>query len=153
MNKGKSVFGPATALVLLAALAFWLFELNPFSSEITVYSVYCGKDRGDQGACINLSPITYEASLDRQAVAYWTDTGTPATLADCTVRDRKNWECWYKGRAGRLSMVGGEFSDEIRDTFLDRDVFDSVRYVPKWKWWSVRIGIRTESRQFENSPR
>ncbi len=72
------------------------------------------------------------------------DTGTPATLTDCTVRERGSWECWYQDRAGRLSMTDSEFRNEIRDTFLDRDVFDSVRYVPKWKWWAVRIGIRTD---------
>lgn len=144
MNKGKNVFGLATALVLLAALALWLFDLNPFSSEITVYSVYCGKDTGDQGACINLPSITYQASPDRQVVYYWTDTGIPTTLTDCSVRDRQNWECWYKDRAGRLSMVDGAFREEIRNTTLNQDVFDSVRYVPKWKWWAVRVGVMAE---------
>lgn len=136
--------GYATGLFLLAASALWLFDLNPFSSEITVYSVYCGKDTGDQGACIELSPITYRASLDRQEVAYWTDTGTPAMLTDCAVRNRQNWECWYKNRAGRLSMTDSEFRDEIRNTALNQDVFDSVRYVPKWKWWAVKLGMRIE---------
>ena len=37
----------------------------------------------------------------------------PATLTDCTVRDRKNWECWYKDRAGRLSMTDSAFHDEV----------------------------------------
>lgn len=136
--------GYAMGLFLLAASALWLFDLNPCSSEITVYSVYCGKDTGEEGKCIDLPPITYEASPDRQEIAYWTDTGTPATLTDCAVRDHGNWECWYKNRAGRLSMTDGQFLDEIRDVALDRDVFDSVRYVPKWKWWSVRVGVMAE---------
>ena len=140
MNKSKDMLGSATALILLVALALWLLDLNPFSSEITVYSVYCGKDTGDHGRCINLSPITYEVFPDRQEVAYWTETGTPATLTDCTVRDRKNWECWYKDGVGRLSMTDGEFRDEIRNAALNQDVFDSVRYVPKWKWWAIKAG-------------
>ena len=134
----------AVATLLPAILALWLFDLNPFSAEITVYSVYCGKDTGEEGKCINLSPITYEASPDRQEVAYWTETGTPATLTDCMVRDRKNWECWYKDGAGRLSMTDSEFRDEIRNAALNQDVFDSVRYMPKWKWWAVKIGIHTD---------
>ncbi len=144
MNKGKNVFGPAIAIVLLVALALWLFDLNPFSSGITVYSVYCGKDTGEEGKCIDLPPITYRVLPDRQEVAYWTETGTPTTLTDCTVRDRGNWECWYKDRAGRLSMTDSEFRDEIRNAALNQDVFDSVRYVPKWKWWAVKIGIHTD---------
>lgn len=144
MNKEKDVPGSVVALILLVALALWLFDLNPFSSEITVYSVYCGKDTGDQGACIELSPITYRASLDRQEVAYWTDTGTPAMLTDCAVRNWQNWECWYKNRAGRLSMADGVFREEVLKNIPGRDIFDSVRYVPKWKWWTVRIGIRTD---------
>lgn len=144
MNKEKDVLGSVVALILLITLALWLFDLNPFSSEITVYSIYCGKDTGDQGACINLPPITYQVSPDRQEVAYWADTGTPAMLTDCTVRDRKNWECRYKDGAGRLSMTDSAFRDEIRNGALNQDVFDSVRYVPKWKWWAVRLGMRME---------
>ena len=136
--------GYATGLFLSAAFALWLFDLNPFSSEITVYSVYCGKDTGDQGACINLSPITYEAFPDRQEVTYWADTGTPARLTDCTVRDRGNWECWYKDMAGRLSMAGGAFREEVLKAIPGRDTFDSVRYVPKWKWWAVKTGVVAE---------
>ena len=79
-------------------------------------------------------------STDRQEIAYWTETGTPARLTDCTVRDRRNWECWYKDRTGRLSMANGTFRDEIRNAALDRDVFDSIRYVPKWKWWAIKVG-------------
>lgn len=138
------MLGSVVALVLLVALALWLFDLNPFSSEITVYSVYCGKDTGDQGACINLPPITYQVSPDRQEVAYWVDTGTPAMLTDCAVRDRGNWKCWYKDRAGRLSMAKGEFREEVLKAIPGRDAFDSVRYVPKWKWWAVRVGVMAE---------
>lgn len=136
--------GYATGLFLSAVLALWLFDLNPFSSEITVYSVYCGEDTGDQGACINLPPITYDVSPDRQEVTYWADTGVPATFTDCTVRDRKNWECWYKDRVGRLSMTDSAFHEEVLKAIPGRDTFDSVRYVPKWKWWAVRIGIHTD---------
>lgn len=132
------------ALILLVALALWLFDLNPFSSETTVYSVYCGKDTGEEGKCIDLPPITYRASPDRQEVAYWTDTGTPTTFMDCNVRDRRNWACWYQDRAGRLSMADGAFREEVLKEIPGKDTFDSVRYVPKWQWWAVRIGIRTD---------
>ena len=138
------MLGSVVALILLVALALWLFDLNPFSSEITVYSVYCGKDTGDQSACIELLPITYEASSDRQEVTYWADTGTPATLTDCAVRDRRNWKCWYKDRVGQLSMADSEFREEVLKAIPGKDTFDSVRYVPKWKWWAVKAGIVTE---------
>lgn len=134
----------AIPIFLLLILTFWLFGWNSFSTKTTVYSVYCGKDVGDHGPCVDLPLITYQASPDRQEVAYWTDTGSPTTLTDCVVRDHRNWECWYKNRVGRLSMVDGKFRDEIRDTVLDRDVFESVRYVSKWKWWAVKIGVRIE---------
>lgn len=142
----QTMVGYATGLFLLAASALWLFDLNPFSSGITVYSVYCGKDTGEEGKCIDLPPATYRASPDRQEVAYWTDTGTPATLTDCTVRDRRNWECWYKDRAGRLSMVDGVFREEVLKDIPGKDTFDSVRYVPKWKWWAVRLEVHVEQR-------
>lgn len=144
MRRNNKAIGFAMTLLLLAAPLLWFFDLNPISHGITVYSVYCGKDTGDQGACINLPPITYQVSPDRQEVDYWTDTGNPTTLTDCAVHDRENWECWYKDRVGRLSMADSRFRDEIRDATLDRDVFDSVRYVPKWKWWAVKIGIHTD---------
>ena len=140
----QSLAGSIVAMLLLVVPALWLFDLNPFSFEITVYSVYCGKDTGDHGSCINLSPITYEVFPDRQEVAYWTETGTPATLTDCTVRDRKNWECWYKGRAGRLSMADDTFQEEVLKNIPGKDTFDSVRYVPKWKWWATRLGVRID---------
>ena len=140
----KGVIQISITIIALAAFAIWFLDANPISSEITVYSVYCGKDTGDQGACINLSPITYEVFPDRQEVAYWADTGVPATLTDCAVRDPKNWECWYKGKVGRLSMVDGAFREEVLKPIPGRDIFDSVRYVPKWKWWAVKIGIHTD---------
>lgn len=130
------------ALPLMAML--WLFDSNPFSSEVTVHAVYCGKDTGDRGGCIDLPPITCRIFPERQEVVYWTDTGNPMVLTDCTVHDHKNGECWYVHRAGRMSMIDGRFHDEIRRADLDRDVFDSVRYVPKWKWWAVKIGINTD---------
>lgn len=144
MNNGKNALGPAAVFAVLAAFALWLFDLNPFSTATTVYSVYCGKDTGEEGKCIELAPITYHASLDRQEVAYWTETGIPTTLTDCTVRDRRNWECWYKDRAGRLSMADGTFREAVLKNIPGKDTFDSVRYVPKWKWWVVRVRIRTD---------
>lgn len=39
----QTMVGYATGLFLLAASALWLFDLNPFPSEITVYSVYRGR--------------------------------------------------------------------------------------------------------------
>lgn len=131
-------------MLLLVVPSLWILDSNPFSSEITVHSVYCGKDTGDQGVCINLLPITYEASPDRQEVTYWTETGTPTTLTDCAMRDRKNWECWYKGRVGRLSMADGVFREEVLKDIPGKDTFDSVRYVPRWKWWVVKLGMRFE---------
>ena len=109
-----------------------------------MYSIHCEKGENNKNPCINLPSITYKASSDRQEVIYWADSGSPATLTDCAVRDRKNWECWYKDRTGRLSIADGEFQEEIREPVLNRDVFDSVRYVPKWKWWAVRIGVVAE---------
>ncbi|MBI5115050.1 hypothetical protein HZA56_01095 [Candidatus Poribacteria bacterium] len=144
MRRNNKVIGFAMTLLLLAAPSLWLFDLIPIFPGITVYPVYCGKDLGDHGPCINLPPITYQASTDRQEVEYRPDTGAPTTLTDCTVHDRRNWECWYKNRSGRLSMTDSEFRDEIRNAALNQDVFDSVRYVPKWKWWAVKIGIHTD---------
>ncbi len=144
MNRRSDAVWGSIAVVLLSAVALWFFDLNPFSAEITVYSVYCGKDTGEEGKCINLPSITYRVSPDRQEVAYWTDTGSPATLTSCTVRDKKNWECWYKDRGGRLSMADGTFHEEVLKNIPGKDTFDSVRYVPKWKWWAIKIGIHTD---------
>ncbi len=144
MNKGRIVFGLAAALVLLVALALWLLDLNPLSSEITVYSVYCGKDTGEEGKCISLSAITYDPSPTRQEVVYWTDTGVPTTLANCMVRDRTNWECWYKDKAGQLSMTKGVFHEKVLKAIPGKDTFDSVRYVSKWQWWFVKLGVRID---------
>ena len=140
----KNAIMVATALLAFVAPMSWLLDLSPFSSGITVYPVYCGEDLGSHGPCVGLPAITYQASPYRHEVSYWTDTGIPTALTDCAVRDSRNWECWYKDRAGRLSMADGEFHEEIREPVLNRDVFDSVRYVPKWKWWAVRIGVVAE---------
>lgn len=129
----------ATAIGLLAVPALW-FLGYPFSSEVTVYSVYCGKDVGAEDKCIALPRITYKPFTAQQHVIYWTDTGAPATLTDCEVRDRDNWECWYPDRGGRLSMVDGVFREEILKDIPGKDTFDSVHYVPKWKWWAMQIG-------------
>lgn len=134
----------AAEILSVVVFALWLFDMNPFSSEVTVYSVYCGNDMGKEGACISLSPITYRVLPNRQEVAYWTDIRTPTTLPDCTVRDHSNWECWYKDRVGRLLMVDGVFREEVLKAIPGRDTFDSVRYVPKWKWWAVKAGVSIE---------
>lgn len=144
MRKGVQPIWLAGAITMSAVVAHWIFDLNPFSSEITVHSVYCGKDTGEKGGCIDLSPITYRVFPERQEVAYRTDTGAPATLPDCEVRDHKNWECWYKDRVGRLSMVDGVFREEVLKDIPGKDTFDSVRYVPKWKWWAVKLGVLME---------
>lgn len=134
----------AAEILSVAVFAFWVLDVNPASAEVTAYAIYCGRDLGDHGPCINLPPITYQVSTDRQEVEYWPDTGAPTTLTDCIVHDPKNWECWYKDRVGRLSMADGQFHDMIWDAVLDRDVFDSVRYVPKWKWLAVNFGIHVK---------
>lgn len=134
----------AAEILSVVVFAVWLFDANPFSSEVTVYSVYCGKDTGNEDGCIGLSPMTYRPSPHRQEVAYWTDTETPATLTDCKVRDRSNWECWYKDKGGRLSMSDGVFREEILKDIPGKDTFDLVRYVPKWKWWTIKFGIHIE---------
>lgn len=131
----------AAELLSVAALVLWLSDVNPFSSEVTVYSVYCGKDAHEEGGCINLQPIMYSPSPERQEVAYRTDTGIPTTLTDCNVRDRSNWECWYKDRGGRLTMADGAFREEVLKDIPGKGTFDSVRHVPKWKWWTVKLGI------------
>lgn len=141
MNRRNNAVWGSIAVVTLIAIALWFFDLNPFSSGITVHSVYCGKDTGEEGKCVNLSPITYRVSPDQQEVAYWTDTGVPTTLTNCKVHDRRNWECWYKDKGGRLSMTDGAFREEVLKDIPGKDTFVSVRYAPKWKWWVVKLGI------------
>lgn len=58
MSRIKGARSLVVALLLLTTTAFWLFDPNPFSSEITVYSIYRGKGAGNQNTCINLLPIT-----------------------------------------------------------------------------------------------
>lgn len=141
---GSAVGKAAIASVLPIILVLWVSDANPFSSDITVYSLYCGKDTGEEGRCINLPLITYRVSTDRQEVTYWTDTGAPATLTDCRVRNRRNWECWYKDKGGRLSMADGVFREEVLKDIPGKDTFDSVRYVSKWDWWAVQAGVSIE---------
>jgi len=141
-KKSKSAVTYATALLLPILAVAWLFDLNPFSSATTVYSIYCGKDTGEEGRCIDLQPVTYRALPDRQSVDYWTtDAGISVSFTDCIVRDRTNWECWYKDRGGRFSMVGGTFREEVIKDIPGKDTFDSVRYVSKWKWWAIKFGV------------
>lgn len=144
LDRGYTVRKIVLVAAVLVILALWLFDMNPLSPGTTVYSVYCGEDTGKEGTCINLTPITYRPTPHRQEVSYWTDTETPTTLPDCAMRDYRNWECWYKDKGGRLSMVDGVFHEEVFKDIPGKDTFDSVRYVPKWKWWAVKLGVHLE---------
>lgn len=44
----------------------------------------------------------------------------------------------------RLSIADGIFGNEMLKAISDKDTFDSVRYVPKWKWWAVKLGMCLE---------
>jgi hypothetical protein len=135
--------------VMLAALALigWLFsEQLPFGSDVVTYFVQCPLEGVKRDTCA-IAPRTawvetYRASATQQVVLHWRAGIPPERMTDCTVRDARNWSCffaYYEGRPSvRLDMVDGTFVERPKP--LDPRVELLAGYqVPKWRWWWLRL--------------
>lgn len=111
-----------------------LFAWMPFSSEIVAYPIMCygviDKDHC-KGETTLLDPVAYKVFEERQAVILQTSITAPLELQKCVVRNKHNWSCDLWPVHGTLQMIGGELSSSN----------DKSKYVPKWKWWTCKLGL------------
>jgi hypothetical protein len=135
-------------LIILIILTCLILSCDGFSSdgEITVYPVMC---RGElkngvcKGLLIHLGRDVYKVSSNNQTVIYWSPgvAEEPRKLANCIVRDKKNWVGEYKDGSAKLQMVKGDLSETVSadNTKTIKEYYEKVFYVSKWRWWYANI--------------
>jgi hypothetical protein len=120
----------ATALLWLvfAAIVMYLVAAPtlPGSSEITSYRMLCvatTRSGCDLGNSIYTS-ATFRPDVQTNSVTYWFGDGSPGTMKNCSIRDKKNWACVNELDVG-AKMHDGELSWESSLPMTS---------IPKWKW-------------------
>ena len=110
-----------------APWAFWHFDLNRFSDEITVYRQISKCDDNNKNCeWLNNNATTYKVNSKTQTVIYWS-TKEPWPLKqaeDCVVESKKHWSCgsdYYK-----YGFEEGDYTGYDTDRY---------RYVTKTTWW------------------
>lgn len=125
-----------TTVVLCSVFSVGLVCCTPPDSKVTIYPVQClGELKGGNcsGKMLPLNKTTFKVSVARQSIIYWT-VGIdlpPRRLANCVVRDGRNWVGYFPDGSGELRMVNGRFhrSPSYPDTFC----------VPWWRWWYLYL--------------
>lgn len=114
-------------LVLFLLTFIWWNVL--FSSEIVSYPT-----TKDNNNTLPLNRTIYKVNESEQTVIYWMPgfSNPPSKLANCVVRDKKNWIGHYPDGSGSVYMSKGKI---VPDENID------LKYVNKYYWWLLNLGI------------
>ncbi len=132
---GAFVLGVVTGAVVLTALQR---GTSGDRTEVTVYSVVCGRSVEDSGrSCkgpvtsVN-DPLVFRADSAANRVVYINAvTGILVPLKDCLVFDADTWYCEGPGALSR--MHNGAYSSPIPDS--------RTIQVPVWKWLYFKASL------------
>jgi len=126
-------------LILIVTFLGWYYASSDiFSDEVTVYNLWCSKERID-GKCLGkeepANPITYKALVDQQTVIYWFEGGALTKLDNCAVKDSENWSC--ESGSYHHYMINGiyheDYPHKVKSTFYQG---------PRWKWTFLYLKMR-----------
>ena len=132
--------------LLLGLAVFFMWPVyERLSGEVTVFRMFCTKDRKDDSPCglkdeLTSVPETYKALPDQQSVIVWIGNDAPSKLGNCAVRDALNWRCTRIDKQGvtvEQSMADGRLSETV-DGYPSPGL-GLFYQVPRWRWWLVKL--------------
>ncbi len=86
------------AILVLAGVAciLWVYDINPYSAKLHVYTQTCDNMILDNTYCkgewINNPTSVYVINKENNTVTY-NDKDQSNTFSNCSIIDRKNWTC------------------------------------------------------------
>jgi hypothetical protein len=128
-------------------IALALTACTSKSGEITVHPLLCDgsvQNGKCSGKWLSLNATVYRVSEDRQSVIYWTPAifDTPMKLANCVVRNVKNWQCTYQDKSAILIMNAGRFTVEVNNQMVSATTKQNemrTRYVGWFQYWKYQL--------------
>lgn len=129
----------------------WAADFHAFSNERTVYPVTCDVDNLTwvQPKSVNFLGVTCPQNLkaralvrtayriipDQQIIIEKSSVFSPRKFSDCVVYDADHWRCDYNRNSPDevkyIDMADGDFTNTA---------LPSVMFVPKYKWWVIKLG-------------
>ncbi len=130
-----------------ALIALTVIGCSSKAGEVTIYPLLCSTSlrNGDcHGTWLLLKRTVFRVSAAKQAVSYWTPgkENSPKQLAECVVRDTKNWQCIDPDGTAQVGMASGEFSHHIGNytgSDVDKKYERRTRYVSVMRYWMARF--------------
>ena len=120
------------AILVLAGAACiaWVYDFNPYSKKLHVYTQTCNNMILDNTYCkgdwVNNPATIFLLDDDAKTVARSDNNNTEAILySDCTIQDRKNWDC-----QDEVLQKGITIKDGIITSKKDVD----VRQISRLEW-------------------
>ncbi len=128
-----------SGLFLVCLFVYWAPDmLDSLRDKVRVYAIVC--QRLPQGRCTWKadSVVSFGVFPNQQTVVVQIleSTRPVGKLANCAVVDRVNWTCTRSPdpSSDKVHMHDGTFVDDGSDP-------TSVLYVPRYKFWQVKLGI------------
>jgi hypothetical protein len=135
-DKVVAWIGGATMLGLALFFVWPVFET--MRGEITVYNLFCTKERVN-GACKGeeqtANPTSFKVYADQQSVVSWVGDGPVMRYEQCAARDVSNWSC-QNGHFKHI-MANGEYTDTAEWPFLP--VTTTFYPAPRYRWWWLKL--------------
>ena len=93
-----SDFVLAILVLATAALVLWVYDINPYTNKLQIYSQQCDNMILNNTYCKGTwqdKPVeTYIVDQQAQQISLITENQTDMhTFENCSIEDRKNWSC------------------------------------------------------------
>lgn len=131
-------------LGIIAFLIFFFYVLDWgfIKGTITAYGIQCPKDFEEGNGCYTLgATTTYYPDKKSQTVKTKNEYGID-TLNNCTVINRKNWQCTFNDGTGDFGFNNGEYHTDLWIGWSDEDEYGlEFDYVSRLRFlledWSI----------------
>ena len=88
----------AILVLTIAGLILWVYDFNPYSNKLHIYTQQCDNMILDntycKGSWLDKPVETYRIDKDTQQIIHTIENQLEAQiLSNCNIQDRKNWTC------------------------------------------------------------
>ncbi len=120
----------AVLVLIGASFVVWVFDLNPYSKQFQVYSQTCDNMILENTFCKGKwqdSPTrTFIVSeYSDQVISKLDNQNEQITFDNCTVQDRKNWQC--TDRSTQLEI-------KVKDGLIIYSEKNNIRQITRLQW-------------------
>lgn len=130
-----SDFVLAILVLAVAALVLWVYDINPYTNKLQIYSQQCDNMILNNTYCKGTwhdKPIeTFIVDQQTQNISLFIENQpNTLTLENCSIQDRKNWSCDDTLSNKVLSIVDGK---------LQFDVESNIQQITRLQWLQNKI--------------